>query len=307
MNVHAKGKHFDDAVDMHEIARRTPYFTPADLENILNESAILAVRRDKDKISMREIEDSITRVMIGPEKKSRVVSDIDKKLVAYHESGHAVVAYMLPNCDKVSEVSIIPRGMAGGYTMTMPSEDVSFISKGKLADRVAEFMGGRVAEQLKMDDISTGASSDIKEATNIARGMVTQYGMSEKIGTIFLGGEQEVFLGRDFGHTSNYSEKLAAQIAEEIQSIVQHGYETAKDILTKYDAQLEALTAALLEREKVDYDELVEIMGCLPANKQHWPKEEKAAPKAPDQEASDEPSQSEPAPETPENGDSAGV
>ena len=270
LQVHSKGKPLDESVDLHLIAQRTPYFTPADLENMLNEAAILAARRSKSKITMLEIEDSITRIMIGPEKKSRVVTPKDKRLVAYHEAGHAIVAYLLPHCDKVHEVSIIPRGMAGGYTMTLPSEDVSYVTRGKLVDRIAEFMGGRVAEALKLGDISTGASSDIKEATKVARGMVTQYGMSERIGAIYLGGEQEVFLGREFGHTQGTSEALNAEIDEEIRKLLETGYQTAKDILVRYDECLERLAGALLENEKVEYEQLRELMGFDPTNKEEW-------------------------------------
>ena len=272
LEVHAKGKPMDEDVSMHEVAKRTPYFTPADLENILNESAILAVRRNKDKIGMAEIEDSITRVIIGPEKKSRVITEKDKKLVAYHEGGHALVAYMMEHSDKVHEISIIPRGQAGGYTMSLPSEDTSYVSKNKLKDRIAEYMGGRVAEAIKMGDISTGASSDIKEATNIARGMVTQYGMSDEIGTIFLGGNQEIFLGKEFGHANNLSEELAAKVDLEVKKILDEGYNTAMEVLTKYSDKLDEIAKCLIENEKIEYKELLEIMGFPPVNHEEWDK-----------------------------------
>ena len=270
LQVHAKGKPLAEEVDLHRVAQRTSYFTPADLENVMNEAAILTARRNKSEIGMEEIEDSITRVTMGPEKKSRVVTEKDRKMVAYHESGHAIVSYFLPRSDRVHEVSIIPRGMAGGYNMMLPSGDADYNSKEKMRERIAIGMGGRVAEMLKLGDVTTGASGDIQQSTQIARAMVTKYGMSEEIGMIFLGGEQEVFLGREFGHTQNYSEVMAAKIDEAIKRILDEGYATAEQILTRYSDKLDELTNALLEREKINTKELEEIMGIPPLNKEEW-------------------------------------
>jgi cell division protease FtsH len=270
LQVHSKGKPLADEVDLHRVAQRTPYFTPADLENIMNEAAILSARRNKQKIGMLEIEDSITRVMIGPEKKSRVVSEKDKRMVAYHEGGHAVVAYFLPRSDRVHEVSIIPRGRAGGYTMSLPAGDMDYNSREKMREGIAISMGGRVAEVLKIGDMTTGASGDIQSATQTARSMVTKYGMSDEIGMVFLGGDQEVFLGREFGHTQNYSEVMAAKIDQEIKKILDEAYNTAKRILTEHSQKLDDLANALLEREKINTKELEEIMGVPPLNKEEW-------------------------------------
>jgi cell division protease FtsH len=209
IKVHSKGKPLSPEIDIKVLAKRTPGFTGADLENMMNEAAILVARRSGKNIEMADLEEAITRVIAGPEKRSRVITDKDKKLVAYHEAGHAVVAKLLPNADPVHEISIIPRGMAGGYTLTLPEQDKYYISKSEMVDEITQLLGGRVAEALVLNDISTGASNDIERASNMARRMVTEYGMSENLGPITYGGKhEEVFLGRDFSTHRNYSEHV---------------------------------------------------------------------------------------------------
>ena len=226
LEVHARKKKLAEDVDLKTVARNTSGFAGADLENILNEAALLAARRNLDCIGMKEIEDAMVKVTMGPEKKTRVRSEKENKLVAYHEAGHAVVSRYLPTQDKVHQISIVPRGMAGGYTMYRPAEDKSFRSKTEMEENIVSLLGGRVAEKLILDDISTGASNDIERATAISRAMVTKYGMSEKLGTITFGADQEeVFLGRDLAHAKEYSEETAAIIDEEVKKIVDAGYE----------------------------------------------------------------------------------
>jgi cell division protease FtsH len=261
LKVHARNKPLSPDVDLSVIARRTPYFTGADLENVLNEAAILTARSGGTLISMATVEEAITRVIAGPEKRSRKITEKDKELVAYHEGGHAIVSYYIPECDKVHEITIIPRGSAGGYTMYLPDEDVSYVTDSRLRGQMASLLGGRVAEQLVLGDISTGASSDIKRATEIARGMVTEYGMSEKVGPIFLGSEHEVFLGKSFSQqNSSFSEEVNALIDREVRSLLEEGYARAKDILVSHMDQLHALATLLKEREKLDYDEFDRFM-----------------------------------------------
>ena len=222
LEVHARKKKLADDVDLKVIAKNTSGFAGADLENVLNEAALLAARRNYKEIGMKEIEDAMVKVTMGPEKKTRVRSEKENRLVAYHEAGHAVVSRYLPTQDPVHQISIIPRGMAGGYTMYRPTEDKSFMSKTEMEENIVSLLGGRVAEALILNDISTGASNDIERASQIARNMVTKYGMSEKVGTVmFGGGEGEVFLGRDFAQTKDYSEETAALIDEEVKRIVQ--------------------------------------------------------------------------------------
>ena len=234
LEVHARKKRLADDVDLKVIAKNTSGFAGADLENVLNEAALLAARRNLNEIGMKEIEDAMVKVTMGPEKKTKVRSEKENKLVAYHEAGHAVVSHFLPSQDPVHEISIVPRGMAGGYTMYRPTEDKSFMSKTEMEENIVSLLGGRVAESLILNDISTGASNDIERATKIARSMVTIYGMSERIGTLTLGqGQEEVFLGRDFGHTKEYSEETAAIIDEEVKKIVDQGYNRAKQILSE--------------------------------------------------------------------------
>ena len=232
LKVHARKKKLADDVDLSTIAKNTAGFVGADLENILNEAALLAARRDKTEIGMEEIEDAMVKVTMGPEKKSRVISDKEKKLVAFHEAGHAVVSKFLPTQDDVHQISIIPRGMAGGYTMYRPSEDKQFMSKSEMEEQIVSLLGGRVAEELVLGDISTGASNDIERASKIARSMVTKYGMSKRLGAITFGsGQEEVFLGRDFAQQKNFSEETSGLIDEEVKRIIDTAYQKTVDIL----------------------------------------------------------------------------
>lgn len=262
LEVHARKKKLAEDVDLTTVARNTSGFAGADLENILNEAALLAARRNLDCIGMKEIEDAMVKVTMGPEKKTRVRSEKENKLVAYHEAGHAVVSRYLPTQDKVHQISIVPRGMAGGYTMYRPTEDKSFRSKTEMEESIVSLLGGRVAEKLILDDISTGASNDIERATAISRAMVTKYGMSEKLGTITFGADQEeVFLGRDLAHAKEYSEETAAIIDEEVKKIVDAGYEKAINILSEHVDKLHAVAKVLLEKEKIDGEEFDKIFG----------------------------------------------
>ena len=252
LEVHARKKKLAEDVDLKTVAKNTSGFAGADLENILNEAALLAARRNLDCVGMKEIEDAMVKVTMGPEKKTRVRSEKENKLVAYHEAGHAVVSRYLPTQDKVHQISIVPRGMAGGYTMYRPAEDKSFRSKTEMEESIVSLLGGRVAEKLILDDISTGASNDIERATAISRAMVTKYGMSERLGTITFGADQEeVFLGRDLAHAKEYSEETAAIIDEEVKKIVDAGYEKAINILSEHVDKLHAVAKVLLEKEKI--------------------------------------------------------
>ena len=260
LEVHARKKKLAEDVDLKTVARNTSGFAGADLENILNEAALLAARRNLACIGMKEIEDAMVKVTMGPEKKTRVRSEKENKLVAYHEAGHAVVSRYLPTQDKVHQISIVPRGMAGGYTMYRPAEDKSFRSKTEMEESIVSLLGGRVAEKLILDDIYTGASNDIERATAISRAMVTKYGMSERLGTITFGADQEeVFLGRDLAHAKEYSEETAAIIDEEVKKIVDAGYEKAINILSEHVDKLHAVAKVLLEKEKIDGDEFDKI------------------------------------------------
>ena len=260
LEVHARKKKLADDVDLNIIAKNTSGFTGADLENVLNEAALLAARRDKQEISEREIEDAMVKVTMGPEKKTRVRSDKEKKLVAYHEGGHAVVSRYLKTQDPVHEISIIPRGMAGGYTMYRPTEDKSFISKTEMLENIVSLLGGRASEELVLGDISTGASNDIQRATQIAKAMVTKYGMSDRIGTITLGSDQdEVFIGRDWGHEKSYSEETAGVIDEEVKKIIDNAYQEAKSILNAHRDKLDRVAEVLVEKEKITGEEFDQI------------------------------------------------
>ena len=260
LEVHTKKKPLDNDVSLDVLAKRTPGFSGADLENLANEAALLAVRKNKKKIGMDEFEEAITRVIAGPEKKSRTISEHDRKLTAYHEAGHAVVMKCLKNSDPVHEISIIPRGMAGGYTMHLPTEDRTYTSKEKLLDEMVGLLGGRVAEKLILGDISTGAKNDIDRASSIARSMVMEYGMSDKIGTISYGSDSnEVFLGRDLGRGRNFSEEVGAMIDKEIKSLISNAYNTAEELLKKNVNKLHAVASTLLEKEKIDGKEFEEI------------------------------------------------
>ena len=260
LRLHAKGKPFVDTVDFKVIAKNTAGFAGADLENMLNESALLAARKNKNQIDMIDVEEALVKVMMGPEKRSKVISDRDKKLTAYHEAGHAIVSRFLKNHDTVHQISIIPRGMAGGYTMYKPNEDKTYASKLEMEEHIVSLLGGRVAEKLVLNDISTGASNDIERASKIARNMVMRYGMSDKLGPITFGASQEeVFLGRDFGSQRNYSEKIAAEIDEEVKRIVTTGYDKAEELLTANMDKLHTTAKLLLEKEKIDAEEFEEI------------------------------------------------
>lgn len=261
LRVHAKGKPLAPDVVLSVIAKSTAGFTGADLENLLNEAALLAARKNHKAITMQEIEEATIKVVVGTEKKSRVMTEKEKKLTAYHEAGHAVTTYYCKSQDPVHQISIIPRGMAGGYTMQLPTEDRSYKSKNEMKEELIVLLGGRVAEALVLDDISTGASNDIERATKIARAMVTKYGMSEKLGPITYGADSSnPFLGKEMGHVSNYSEQTAAEIDAEIQSIVSTAYGKTEAILKEHIDDLHRLAGVLFEKEKLDADEFVEVM-----------------------------------------------
>ena len=250
--VHSKNKPLGEDVDPKVLARRTPGFTPADIENMLNEAALLTARRNGRKIRMEEIEEAITKVIAGPEKKSRVISEKEKRLTAIHEAGHAVVAHSIPDTDPVHQITIVPRGRAGGFTMILPREDRYYNTKKSMEDQIVHLLGGRVAEMLVLSDISTGASNDIQRATELARDMVTKYGFSKKLGPINYASSEEVFLGRDFGAKQAYSEETANEIDEEVKRIVHDGYEKAQAIINEHMDKLLAVTDALMELETID-------------------------------------------------------
>ena len=253
--VHSRNKNLDESVDLKVLAQRTPGFTPADIENMLNEAALLTARRNGKSIRMDEIEEAITKVMMGPEKKSRIVSDKERKLTAYHEAGHAVVTRTLPGTDPVHQVTIVPRGQAGGFTMYLPNEDQTFETRKYMKNYITTCLGGRVAEALKLDDISTGASGDIQKATEIARGMVTKYGFSDKLGPVNYSDSDEVFLGKDFTSSKKYSDVVAAEIDNEIRSIIAGCYDEAVEILKNEDERLERIAQALLLVETIDAEQ----------------------------------------------------
>ena len=276
LELHATGKPFVESVDFKVIAKNTSGFAGADLENMLNEAALLAARKNKKKIDMIDVEEALVKVMMGPEKRSKVISDKDKKLTAYHEAGHAIVSRFLENHDTVHQISIIPRGMAGGYTMYKPNEDKTYASKLEMEEHIVSLLGGRVAEKLVLNDISTGASNDIERASKIARNMVMRYGMSDKLGPITFGASQEeVFLGRDFGSQRNYSEKVAAEIDEEVRNIVTAAYDKAERILTENMSKLHETAERLLEKEKIDAEEFDEIFGVVKEQKENIETEQK--------------------------------
>jgi cell division protease FtsH len=261
LKVHARKKKLADDVDLSTIAKNTAGFVGADLENLLNEAALLSARREKQDIGMQEIEDAMVKVTMGPEKKSRVISEKERKLVAFHEAGHAVASKFLPTQDDVHQISIIPRGMAGGYTMYRPSEDKQFMSKSEMEEQIISLLGGRVAEALVLGDISTGASNDIERASKIARSMVTKYGMSERLGAITFGsGQEEVFLGRDFAQQKNFSEETSGLIDEEVKRIIDTAYNKTVEILNQNMEKLHKVANVLLEKEKIDGEEFEEIM-----------------------------------------------
>ena len=249
---YTKNKPLAEDVSPEILAKRTPGFSPADIENLINEAALLTARRNGTRIRMDEIEEATTKVMAGPQKKSRVISDSERKLTAYHEAGHAIVMRATPGADPVHQITIIPRGMAGGFTMWLPEEDRFFETKGHMMDNIRHLLGGRVAEELKLDAISTGASNDLERATNIARQMITKYGFSEKLGPVSFSSSDEVFLGRDFSTRQNYSEHVAAEVDTEIRSLLEQCYEDTRRILTENDDAFERVAQALLLVETID-------------------------------------------------------
>ncbi len=270
LNVHAKNKPLADDVDLKVLAKRTPGFTGADLQNLLNEAALLAARKNQDKIDMPDLEEAIDKVIAGPEKKSRIISDEEKENTAYHEVGHALLAKLLKNTDPLHKVSIIPRGMALGVTMTLPEKDHLTLKKSQLLDRITMLLGGRVAEEIIYgpDSITTGAQNDLEKVTSTARNMVTTYGMSFKMGNMAYGkSEEHVFMGRDFGHTRDYSEEIAADIDREVKKIVDERYNLAKELLLGNRDMLEVIAKELLERETLDEEEFEEIMKRVEASR----------------------------------------
>lgn len=261
LKVHTKNKPLGPDVNLSTIAKTTVGFTGADLENLVNEASLLAARANRKAITKIDIEEATIKVVAGPEKKSRVVTEREKRLTSYHEAGHAVCTYYCPSQDKVHQVSIIPRGMAGGFTMSLPEHDKSYVSKTEMRENIITLLGGRVAEKLILDDISTGASNDIERATAIARNMVTKYGFSDKLGPMVYGNDQsEVFLGRDFNSSRNYSENVAAEIDAEMREIIEEGYEKSKDILEEHMDQLHLLAKYLMKYEKIDSDDFEKLM-----------------------------------------------
>jgi cell division protease FtsH len=261
LRVHARGKPLDPSADLDVIARRTPGFTGADLANVVNEGALLAARRGKKEITIFELEEAIDRVVAGPERKTRLISEREKRVIAYHEAGHALVAYLLPNADPVHKITIIPRGRALGYTMTLPLEDKFLIAREELIDELAMLLGGRVAEELQFGDMTTGAQNDLDRATKIARQMVTEYGMSDRLGPLTLGQKQDqVFLGRDFASHPDYSDQVAFEIDSEIRQLIDRAHDEALEILTEQRGKLDVIAATLIEKETIEKEELVNLL-----------------------------------------------
>ncbi len=261
LKVHARNKPFADDIRLGTIAKRTPGFTGADLENVLNEAALLAARKRENQINNADVDEAIDRVMAGPEKRSRVISEHERKLVAFHEAGHAVIGYYISNADTVHKVTIIPRGMAGGYTVTLPKEDRYFMTRQEMLDRICGLLGGRVAEEIVLGEISTGASNDLERVTGIARQMVTEYGMSDRLGPMQYGSRQgQVFLGKDISQEANYSDRVAYEIDEEMKQIIESCHKRTKDILTERRNKLDALANLLLEKETIDEEEIRTLM-----------------------------------------------
>ncbi|MBQ7558865.1 MAG: ATP-dependent zinc metalloprotease FtsH [Synergistaceae bacterium] len=272
LKVHMKEKQFADDVDVSVLARSTPGLVGADIENLVNEGALLAARKDKEKITMEDLEEGIERVMAGPERKSRIINDHEKKIIAYHETGHAIVAKILPGADPVHKISIIPRGHAAlGYTLQLPEEDRFLISKSELMNRISILLSGRVSEEIVFNDVTSGAANDLEKATETARQMVTQLGMSDALGLVKLGKKrEEIFLGRDISEDRNYSEEVAYAIDKEVKKIIDDCYERSKEILTEHRALLDKIAGVLLEREVIDAEELDKLMheDDLPAVRQ---------------------------------------
>ncbi len=265
LEVHAKGKPLDESLNLEALARQTPGFTGADLANLINEAALLAARRDKKLIGMPELEEAIDRVIAGPERKSRVMSEEERKITAYHEGGHALVGFALPNLDPIHKVTIIPRGRAGGYTLALPVEDKSYARRSELVDQLAYALGGRTAEEQVFGDPSTGASNDIEKATDLARKMVMEYGMSDRLGPLRYGRpDSQVFLGRDYTRGQEMSDDVASAIDDEIRMLINQAHEEARSIITTHRAALDRVADVLLERETIDAEEIAEVFSDVP-------------------------------------------
>ena len=266
LKIHSRNKPLSDDVKLDVIAKQTAGFTGADLQNLMNESALRAAKFGRPVIQMEDIEASMIKVIAGPEKRSRVIPEQERKLTAVHEAGHAIVMHLLPHHDPVHQITIVPRGMAGGMTISLPTEDHSYMSRNEMLEQIVSLLGGRVAEALMLDDISTGASNDIQRATAIARKMVTKYGMSSKLGPVSFESEEQVFIGRDYGHTKSYSEEYAAHIDQEVQETLQNAYKVCEDILKAHTDQLQAVSDYLLEHETMDGDAFRQYMDAAPVN-----------------------------------------
>jgi cell division protease FtsH len=265
LKVHTKGKPLDKSIVVEDIARQSPGFSGADLANLVNEAAILSARRNKKVIGMSEFQEALERIVAGPERKSRIISDAEKAIIAYHEGGHAVVQRILPKCDPVQKVTIISRGMALGYTMALPSEDRYLQSKTEFEDKIAGLLGGNASERLIFGDTTTGASNDIEKATDLARRMVTEFGMSDRLGPLSFGKRDElVFLGREIGEQRNYSDEVAKLIDDEVRVIIDHAYERAMETLVKHRDKLTALAEKLVAEETVDSEEFEKLFSDLP-------------------------------------------
>ncbi len=260
LKVHSKGKPLAEDVDLENIAKRTPYATGADLENIMNEGAIQAAREKQKEITQAHLIEAVERIQMGPEKRSHKVLEEDRRLTAYHEAGHALVGHFLPLCDEIHTITVVPRGQAGGFTLSLPSKELDHRSKQQILQEIAMCMGGRAAESLTLDDITTGAVMDLKQATDMARSMVTRFGMSDKLGTVYLGTDQEIFVGMEFGQSREYSEETAALIDNEIRSILDRAYAQARDILTSHLEQLHGLAHLLIEKETVTREDFLKFL-----------------------------------------------
>ncbi len=290
LEVHSKGKPLDGDVQLEVLAKQTPGFSGADLANLVNEGAILAARRGKKKITMAELDEAVDRVIAGPERKSRVISKKEREIIAYHEAGHALVAHLLPQADPPYKVSILARGMAGGFTRFLPEEDRHLYSKSQFQDMLASHMGGLVAEELVFSEATTGPQNDLEQATKIARQMVTQWGMSERLGPRTFGRKEElVFLGREISEQRNYSEKVAEEIDEEVRQIIDRAYQTAKKILTEYRAKLNQIVQVLLEEETIEGETLAAVLRSAPEAQPGVPPEDKKPEETPAPQAGDEP------------------
>jgi cell division protease FtsH len=266
LEVHVKGKPLAPGIDLQTLAKLTPGFVGADIENLVNEAAILAARRDKKIIGMDEFQEAIERVIAGPERKSRLISEDEKEIIAYHEAGHAVVQKILPHCDPVRKITIVSRGMALGYTMSLPEDDHLLQSRNRFRDEMAGMLGGRAAEEIMFGDVTTGASNDLERVTDLARKMVKRYGMSEKLGAMTFGQKEElVFLGREISEQRDYSEAVAQQIDQEVQALIKEAHQRATKVLTDERDKLVAVATRLMEIETLDSDEFEAIMNAVPA------------------------------------------